>query len=232
MKRILAIAFLVSSYYAQGQITAEEIVSKHLDAIGGAEKWKNVNTMVMEGTLSAMGAEIGMKFIAEQNKGNKQEISFGGMTGYRFTTPDMGYSYLPFQGQSAPEPITGEEVKESIDDLDIQGNLVDYKAKGHSIEFLGTEDIEGTECFKLKVNRKNSGDKTMFIDKESFLLLRESQKRTANGQEMELIVDLGDYREVDGLKVPFTMSQPFGSIVFSSVKINAPIPEDSFAKPN
>lgn len=232
MKRILAIAFLISSYYAQGQITAEEVVSKHLEAIGGAEKWKKVNTMVMEGTLNAMGADIAMKFISEQNKGSKQEISFGGMTGYRFTTPTMGYSYLPFQGQSAPEPITGEEVNESIDDLDIQGNLVDYKTKGHSIELLGTEDIEGTECYKLKVNRKNSGDKTLFIDKESFLLLRESQKRTANGQEMELVVDLGDYREVDGLKVPFTMSQPFGSIVFSSIKINQPIPADSFAKPN
>lgn len=230
MKQILAIGFLVTSLFTQAQ-TADEIVSKHIEAIGGAANWKKVNTLVMVGNLSAMGADIEMKIFSEQNKGTKQEISFGGMTGYRFTTPTTGYSYMPFQGQQAPEPVTPDEIKESVDDLDIQGNLIDYKAKGHTVELLGTEDVEGTECYKLKVNRKTSGEKTLFIDKGSYLVIRESQKRKAMGQEMDMVVDYGDYKDVNGLKIAHTMSQPFGALVFSSIKINEPIPADSFAAP-
>ena len=113
----------------------------------------------------------------------------------------------------------------------MQGNFIDYKAKGHTVEYLGTEDIEGTECHKLKVTRKNSGDQTVFIDAETFYVIRTSTKINMNGQEIENKTDMSDYRDVNGIKLAFSITQPFGTVVMTSVKVNESVDEKIFADP-
>jgi len=232
MKKIFSLSVaLFCGIVAFAQPAAEEIVSKHIEAIGGAENWKKVNTMVMEGSMNVMGNDVNIKVFQENKKGNRVDISVAGMTGFNLITDKKGWNYMPFQGQTTPEPMTEEAVKESTDDLDLQGNLIDYKQKGHTLELLGTEEVEGTECFKLKVTRKSSGDQTLFIDKNSYLVLRTVQKQKAMGQEVEQVSDYSDYKKVSGVMVPFSLSQGMGTIVMSSIKINEPIAESVFADP-
>jgi hypothetical protein len=232
MKKLFSLSVaLFCGIMAFAQPTAEEIVSKHIQAIGGAENWKKVNTMVMEGSMNVMGNDVDIKVFQENNKGNRVDISVAGMTGFNLITDKKGWNYMPFQGQTTPEPMTEEDVKEAADDLDIQGSLVDYKEKGHTIELLGTEEVEGTECYKLKVNRKNSGEQTLFIDKNSYFVLRSAQKQKAMGQEVDQVSDYSDYKEVSGVMVPFSLSQGMGTIVMSSIKINEPIEGSVFADP-
>jgi hypothetical protein len=209
----------------------DEIISKHISAIGGADNWKKINSMVMEGTVNVMGNDVNVKITQVNNQGQRQDISVAGMTGYVMVTQNGGWMFLPFQGQQKPEPMTADDVKESVDDLDIQGNLVDYQAKGHKVELLGTEEIEGTECYKIKVTRKTSGEQTLFIDKSSYLVLRASSKKKAMGQEMDVNIDFGDYREVNGVKIAHSIGQGFGTMVVSSVKVNEPVAADFFADP-
>jgi hypothetical protein len=231
MKKLLfagSLLFSVMGLFAQN---VDEIVSKHIDAIGGAEKWKKVNSIVMEGTMNVMGNDVSLKITQLNNQGNRTDISVAGMENYVIITPTGGYTYMPVQGMQKPEPMTADDVKEGLDDLDIQGNLLDYKAKGHTVELLGTEELEGTECYKLKVTRKNSGEQTLFLDKSSYLIIRNSSKRKAMGQEMDVNVDLSDYRDVDGIKVPYSVGQGFGTMVVSTVKINQPIAPEVFAAP-
>jgi hypothetical protein len=230
-KLLLSLSVLASGFMVSAQ-SADEIVDKHIAAIGGKENWNKVNSMVMEGSLNVMGREVGVKITQVHNKGSRQDISVAGMSGYEITTPTGGWVFMPFQGQAKPEPIPADAVKEALDDLDLHGNLVDYKAKGHSVELLGKEDVEGTECYKLKVNRKNSGEQTIFVDPDSYLIVRAITKRKAMGQEMEMTSNLSDYKEVNGVKVPFSVSQQFGTVVFSSVKINEPVDEKLFAAPS
>jgi hypothetical protein len=128
--------------------------------------------------------------------------------------------------------MTADDVKEGLDDLDLQGNLLDYQAKGHTVELLGKEDVEGTECFKLKITRKNSGEQVVFIDPATYYIIRTVTKRKAMGQEMDLSVDVSDYREVNGIKVPFSVSQQFGTVVFTSIKVNEAVDEKLFANPS
>lgn len=226
---VFAAAFFIGlNSFAQN---VDEIVSKHIAAIGGAENWKKINSMVMEGTVNVMGNDVTVKVTQVNNQGQRQDISVAGMTGYVMVTPTGGWMYMPFQGQQKPEPMTADDVKESLDDLDIQGNLVDYKSKGHSVELLGTEEIEGTECFKVKVTRKNSGEQTLFIDKTSFLIVRASTKKKAMGQEMDVNIDFSDYREISGVKIPYSIGQGFGTMVVNSVKVNETVPAETFAAP-
>ena len=225
----LAVGLLLTitgSLFAQ---TVDEVITKHIAAIGGKENWLKVSSVVMEGNLSVMGQEIPMKFYQLHNKGSKQEFSFGGMTGFSVNTPTSGYNFNPFQGQTKPEPMTEEEVKEKIDDLDLQGALIDYKAKGHTVELAGDEEIEGTECFKLIVNAKNGGVDTYFIDKTTYYIIRTSSKTKAMGQEVDVVVDMSNYKDVNGVKLPFSMSiAGQGNITMTSIKINEPVSEDTF----
>lgn len=230
-KLLLPLLVLVTGLSVSAQ-TVDEIIDKHIANIGGKENWKKVNSMVMEGSLNVMGREVGVKMTQLHNKGNRQDLSVAGMTGYEILTPTGGWVFMPFQGQTKPEPIPAEAVKEGLDDLDLQGNLVDYKEKGHTVELLGKEDVEGTECFKIKVVRKNSGEQTIFVDPDSYLIVRAITKRKAMGQEMEMKSDFSDYKEVSGVKVPFSVTVQFGTVVFSSIKINEAVDEKVFTAPS
>ena len=108
---LLIIAFAAFGFtYAQ---TADEIVAKHVEAMGGMDAWKKVNSMITTGTLKVQGAEIAQTSTVLNGKGARQDISAMGMNGYSIVTPTAGWNFMPMQGQKAPEPITADDLKES-----------------------------------------------------------------------------------------------------------------------
>ena len=233
LKLCFATLITLSVAFSSKAQTADEVVTKHLNAIGGAAAWKKVNSMVSEGTIKIQGADVSLKLSVLNGKGNRQDISFMGMTGYQILTPTAGWSYMPFQGQTKPEAVTEDVLKESIDQLDPQGVLVDYKTKGHTVELLGKEDIEGTEAYKLKVTHKSGKTETYFIDPSSFYILRTVTKQKANGQEMELATNYSNYTKLpEGIVVPMSITLPFGELTVSKVEINKPIDEKIFKPEN
>ena len=228
---IAIVATLVSVFtFAQ---TAEEIVAKHIEAIGGTEAWKKINSLYYEGKLTVQGAEINVTLTALNGKGVRQDLTVMGMTGYQIITPKAGWNFMPFQGQTTAEAMTADELKQSADDLDVQGKLVDYKAKGNTIESLGKDDVEGTECFKLKITTKAGNVETVFIDPKTYYIVRTIQKRIANGQESDVPTDLSNYKKLpEGIVVPFSMTLPFGELVISKAEVNKPVDESLFKPSN
>lgn len=212
--------------YAQ---TADEIVNKHVTAIGGLDAWKKVNSMVTTGTIKMQSAEIGVSQTILNGKGSRQDITAMGMSGYQIVTPVSGWNFMPFQGQKAPEPITADELKEAQDDLDVQGSLIDYKAKGHTVEYLGTDDVEGVEAYKLKLTLKNGKVQTIFIDPKNYYIIRVITKQKANGKEMEVTTNISNYQKLpEGIMVPWSIGLPFGEMIISKVEINKPVDENIF----
>jgi len=222
---ILTIA-TVGFTYAQ---TADEIVNKHIEAIGGTDAWKKVNSMVTTGTLKMQGAEIAISLTVLNGKGSRQDITAMGMNGYQIVTPTQGWNFMPFQGQKAPEPITADDLKEAQDELDVQGSLVDYKAKGHTIELLGTDDVDGVDAFKLKETLKSGKTQTIFIDPKTYYIIRVISKQKANGNEVDVTTNLNNYQKLpEGIMVPLSIGLPFGEMIISKVEINKPIDENIF----
>jgi hypothetical protein len=222
---ILAIA-MVGFTYAQ---TADEIVAKHVAAIGGPDAWKKVNSMVTTGTIKINGAEIGISQTVLNGKGSRQDISAMGMNGYQIVTPAAGWNFMPFQGQKAPEPITADDLKEAQDELDVQGSLVDYNTKGHTIEYLGTDDVDGVDALKLKETLKSGKVETIFLDPKTYYIIRVIAKQKANGKEMDVTTNLSNYQKLpEGIMVPWSIGLPFGELVISKVEINKPVDENIF----
>ena len=211
MKRLHTIGLFLATFLftaAQAQ-TADEIISKHLAAIGGVENWKKVNSMKMEAALDVQGMEVPLNIYQVHNKGQRQEYTVMNMTGYSIITPDAGWNFNPMMGQTKAEPITADELKAGKDNLDLQGDLIDYAAKGHKVELLGKEDIDGTEAFKLKLTRKSGSEVINYIDPSTYYIIRSVSKVKVNGQEVEQKVNMGNYQKLpEGIVVPFSMEMP------------------------
>lgn len=231
MKRILLSLLVLASAFTVKAQTADEVIAKHITAIGGAENWKKVNSMKMEGILQVQGAEVNVVVTVLHGKGMRQDISVMGMTGYEIVTTTEGWDFMPFQGQTEPEAKTAEELAEAQDNLDAQGELIDYAAKGHKVELIGKEDVEGTECFKLKVTKKGGSVSTLFFDPKTFYIVQSKSTQKANGQEMEVVTSFSNYEKLpEGIVVAKSMTLPFGEMNMSKITVNGPVEESFFKK--
>ena len=228
LRNLLTVLFVAGGLLAQAQ-TADEIVAKHITAIGGADSWKKINSMYQEGSMTVQGTDVAIAMTVLHKKGMRQNISLMGMTGYQIMTPTAGWNFMPFQGQQKPEAITADELKENVDELDTQGELIDYKTKGHTVEYLGKDDVEGTEAYKLRITQKSGKVKTFYIDPATNYIIRTVAKQKANGQEVEVTTDLSDYKKLpEGIVVPMSVKLPFGQMKVTKVEVNKPVDENLF----
>ncbi|MGB2704885.1 MAG: hypothetical protein WBC81_14555, partial [Chitinophagaceae bacterium] len=120
---------------------------------------------------------------------------------------------------------------ESQEQLDAQGSLIDYAAKGHSVEYLGKDDVDGTECYKLKVNKKNGSPETMYFEIKTNYLIKSVAVRKANGQEAEVVTSYSNYEKLpEGIVIAKSMTLPFGELNISKITINGAVDEAIFKK--
>lgn len=232
VKSMMAALFLAATVFTSAKAqTADEIVNKYITAIGGTEKLRAINSVVRKGTLNANGMKIPINSYTVNGKGMRQDYTVNGMTGFTILTSTDGWNYNPFMGQSKAEPMTADDVKKDQDELDATDDLLDYASKGTTVEYLGTDDVEGTECYKLKLTMKSGKEKTAYISTEDNMLVKTSEKVTANGQEQEASVMYSNYKEVNGIKFAFSINSPFGPIDFDSIEINTEV-DDALFQPS
>jgi hypothetical protein len=115
-----------------------------------------------------------------------------------------GWRVSPFQGRKDPEKMSADDTKSLMEDGEIDGPLVDWKTKGSTVEYVGTEDVEGTQAYKLKVVRKNGDVTFVYLDPDHFLEIRLRHQRMEHGAQIETETDVGDYEKVAGVFVPFS----------------------------
>ncbi|MBK7762161.1 MAG: hypothetical protein IPI46_02165 [Bacteroidetes bacterium] len=232
MKKIISIAgmfvLLFVSQLSFGQ-DINEIVNNHNKAIGGVENWNKVKNIRCEAVLKAQGAEVKMSMNMVDKKAMRLDISVMGMSGYQILTDKAGWSFMPFQGQTKPEPMTPEDVKASQDDLYIIDEFITYKDLGKKIELLGTEDIEGTECHKISLTDKEGKVTTFYVDASNHLIVKKSAKRSVNGKEFETNTTYNNYKPANGgILLPMNQGGDMGEIEFTKMEVNANIDEKIF----
>ena len=236
-KTLFFVAFLFAfSGFAQAQ-NAEEIVAKHLAATGG-DQWAKIKTIKMEAKISAEAA-AGMSILwtmtASRDKAARMDVSVMNMSQVTVVKDDQGWSTNPFAGKTDPEPMTADQVASMQDMTDIDGTLVGYKEKGYTLEYVGTEDVDGTEAIKIKVTKPKKTEYS-FFDPASFYEIKRLDVEEVDGKTVESAVLYSNFQTQDGIVVPFSMQQVGGgmgnaTITITSVVFNPPVDDQIFEMP-
>ena len=238
---ILAVLF-ASALFAQdkNQPTVDELVAKNIEAKGGATVVNNLQTLRETGKLlvPVQGEiELGYMQIKKRPDEVRTEASLQGMTQIEAYDGKEGWKVSPFFGRKDPERMSADDVKALVEDTELDGPLADWKAKGSTVEYLGTEDVDGTPAHKLKVMRKNGDVSFVYLDPDHFLEIRIVTQRTVHGAHEEVETDLGDYEKAGGVFVPTSIE--VGSkgaadkqkIVIDKVEANVPVDDTIFHFP-
>ena len=218
--------------------TVDEIIAKNVQARGGMDKIKSVQTIRSTGTMTmGPGMEAPGSLIQKRPDMARLEFTVQGLTAIQAYDGKDAWQIMPFMGKKDPEAMSADDKKDMEENADIDGPLVDYKSKGNKVELLGKDKLEGTDAYKLKVTLKNGDVITMYLDADSFLEIKEEVKRTVRGTEQEVESSLGDYKEVNGLMFPFAMengikgSQQKEKLTLSKIELNVPVDDAIFKMP-
>jgi hypothetical protein len=144
---------------------------------------------------------------------------------------------MPFMGKKDPEVGTDDDNKNAQDDADFDGTLVDWKSKGHTVELVGKESVEGADAYKLKVTKKNGKIEYHYLDAETYLLVKTQGTAKVRGTEMEVETTFSDYKDVEGLMQPFSVEQGAKGMpqkqkmTFTKIELNVPLDDARFAFP-
>ncbi len=217
----------------------DDIIKKHIEALGGAEKLAGIKTIKISGnmTMAMMGLEGQISRTVMRPNMVRMEIDVMGQTIVQAFDGEEAWQIMPFMGNPNPDKMPEEQAKLMTRDADLDGPLVDYKKKGHKVELLGEDDFEGTKVYKLKVMLKNGAEYLTFIDAEHHLELKQITKvKSQQGGEVEATAVFGDFKPVNGVMMPhaITLTDPMnGSIevTFSNVEVNGEVDESKFKKP-
>jgi outer membrane lipoprotein-sorting protein len=218
--------------------TVDEVIAKNIQAHGGVEKLKSINTARTTAKFSQgpFRAEV----MQENKRPGKvrEELIIQGMAQVQAYDGKAGWQINPFGGRKDAELMSQDDLKSLVVDADIDGPLVDYKEKGHNAELVGHDSVEGTDCYKVKLSMKNGDVRYYYLDTDSFLELKLEIQTTIRGALQETEIYYGDYEKVNGVYYPFSVEQaPKGSSSRSQISVekveqNVPLDDARFSVPS
>jgi outer membrane lipoprotein-sorting protein len=233
---IAAVALAVPSAVAAQ--TVDEIVARHVAARGGREALVAVRAVRMTGrAMAGPGRQaIVRREIARPGR-IRTEFEFQGTTGVWAWDGSAGWRVSPLDGSLEPEGLPAEEAASLAEQADLEGPLVDWKAKGHSVEVVGQETLPGGPAHRLKVTPRSGAPRTVWVDAATGLVVRTESTRRLRGREVTIEAVFGDYRKTAG--VAFARSVETGvagrprrlRVVVETVEVNPVLDDGRFRVP-
>lgn len=184
--------------------------------------------------------QVQLLFLLEMKRPRKSrmELEFAGKTAVQVYDGTNGWKLRPFLNRNDVEPYTAEEMKAAAAQSDLDGLLIDYKAKGSKVELEGTEKVEGRDAYKLKVTTNNGDVRRVWVDAQSFLDVKiDGTPRRMDGKYRKVNIYLRDYKTVQGLVIPYVIEtevegyRPTHKMMIESVVVNPKLEDSRFTKP-
>lgn len=235
---VVAAATIFSSVaFAQ---TADDIINKYFETIGGKEKFKNLNAVKMDISVQNQGMEIPVELVNEKGGKMYVKINIQGKEITQMASDGNTMWNTNFMTMKA-EKLDAETTENAkLSNQDFPDPLLDYKEKGYSTEFVGKETKEGTECFKMKLTKKPvkvagvQKDDIIYyyFDAENYLpILTESEIKSGPMAGKKSETKYSDYQEVDGLYFPFSMNMFGQDMKVKKITLNPTVDQKVYAFP-
>jgi hypothetical protein len=195
--------------------------------------------------------EAQLPFVLELERPRKMrlELQFAGKTAIQVYDGENGWKLRPYLNRLEVEPYTEDEARLAAMQSDLDGPLVDYAAKGTTVELAGMEKVEDRDTYNLKLTLKDGRTTHVWVDAKTFLEAKvEGQPRRLDGKIHPVEVYYRDYRAVNGLQVPFVLEThvlaaetgaagarephyPAEKITIAKVVVNPKLDASQFTKP-
>ncbi|HEV7611469.1 MAG TPA: hypothetical protein VGO37_06315 [Steroidobacteraceae bacterium] len=249
--RCIAVATLVALAWAGAigkgvppppQLGAAQIVAKNVEARGGLEAWRKIQTMVWVGHMESMNApQPSMPFVLQQKRPNKTRFELMTMNqrSVRVFDGTHGWKMRPERGGSSDVQVfTPQELKFARDAQVIDGPLIDYAAKGNTVTLLGAEKIEGRNAYRVDVHLASGEHQTLWIDAATFLEVRlDRMSFSSSGMPGMATVFYRNYQTVEGLQIPSMLEIGVGSgkkpdrMFIEKISLNEMLEDRTFDRP-
>jgi len=230
---LLAVSLAVIS--AQS-LTVEEIVAKHLNAKGGVEKLRAVTTVKLTGRIKGQAGEAPVTSWAKRPNMMRRENTFEGQTIVSAFDGKTVWGINPMMGPK-PQEITGPQADMTRQDGgDFDSPLLDYESKGHTVELVGTEPVQGVTMHHLRLTKKNGRIQDYYLNTDTYLEARMVTELEMAGRKGIISTELSNYKQVDGVMVPFHIRQTYNGklvaeVVYDQVQFNVPVDDAFFRMP-
>ena len=238
---VAIVSLLTISLNAQ---SVDEIIGNYLENTGGAENWENVKGVRMNASINQMGMEIPIEMVQLKDKMytkisiQGQEIKQGVFDGETLWSTN----FMSMKAEKSDQEDV-DNVKNEL--AEFPDPFLNYKDKGFTVELMGTETVEGSDVFKIKLTKKPmvvDGEEVpnvsiYYFDSESFVpIMVHEEVMSGPGKGMIMESKMSDYQEVDGLYFPFSMTQgvkdqPGQPITIESIELNPSIDDSEFNFP-
>lgn len=228
------VLFIAVSTSAQ---TADEIIGKYVQAIGGKDLLAKINSVYTEGSMEVMGMQIIVKSTILNGKGMRQDMEVSGSTITNCYNDKGGWTINPMAGSGSAEAMPEAQYNSGKDEIVIGAPFINYAEKGYKAELVGNESVGDVSAFKIKMTSPSNTSSTYFFDPKTFNLIKAIQQADMQGQTVENVVTFSDFKQVEGYTLPYKMSTDIGGGQFSmamtvtKVELNKPVDEAIFAKP-
>lgn len=235
MKKSMAILFALftATIFTHAQ-SLDEVLNSMFETIG-QDKLIELNSMQFNGKSAQMGMETPFMIIQERPNKFRLEVDIQGATMIQAYDGENAWMTMPWTGSNKPQELSGIQLKSIESQSDFDGVLYNYEEKGYTAELMGTEEVEGTEAFKIKLEKE--GDITYyFIDAENFVIIKMTNQVKVNEAVVESETYFSNYKEVDGVVMPFSMEQKSNGqsqslVTIEEVEFNVEVDQSIFPMP-
>lgn len=217
--------------------TLPEVLAMYYQARGGVNKLKSLTSWKMTGKIVVPAQGLEMPVVIWQKSPDKMRVesTFQGRTIIQAYDGRKAWWIMPFLSDEAQEmpPEQGRLFREQAE---FANPLVAYKGKGHALELLGREEMQGTSVFKLKLTKAGGRESHLYLDAGSGSELKSTQLVKLGENEVLVEILYGDYREVSGRVMPFAIEnrlagQPQMKMTLDAIEINPVLEDALFAMP-
>jgi outer membrane lipoprotein-sorting protein len=216
----------------------DEIVARHVAARGGLKKLRAIQTLRQQGHATAGPNRTGL-VTRELKRPSRTRFEFTvqGVTTVFLSDGVRGWEVSPFSGDVDPRQLADDVVSEAAEQADIEGPLVDWKAKGHLVELAGRESVDGRDAYKLKLTLGSGAVLHQYIDAKTFRLVRAESVRQVRGRSVRVETTFSDFKKTRGVLFPRLIEVTAAGrpnrlrVVVDSIEINPPLDDARFELP-